>query len=138
MPEKQNTVINSVVEVFSKEDGVESIFLSGSLAKDLGDKYSDIDIYIVTKQGSADKLFEGLHPQVKNINSLLFAIRTDTTKRSAVFVFDDQTELAISVLEIDEIHPSPAYETIKILYDPNGTASKLSDESKDLPGFCQN
>lgn len=133
LPERQEKIVNAIVNQISSERFVKSCFLLGSLAKATGDELSDIDMTIIVSDGKGDKWFSNIKPIIEGISPTLFTIRTDVSKRSAVFIFTDLIELDIAVIEESEFLPSPVYTEIKPLYDPDELAAKIKDKSSRLP-----
>ncbi len=133
MPARQEEIISLFVKVVKAEKGVLSCFLSGSLALGEGDDLSDIDITVVTKDGKGDAFFAGLQPMIESIGPTIVPLRTETSKRSAVFIFSDLVEMSVTVSEESELRPSPVHSLIKSLFDTSGIAEALMEKSKGLP-----
>lgn len=133
MPERQENIINAFVASLKNEKDVRSVFLSGSFAQDTADELSDIDVTVVTSNGRADHWFSTLQPIIESISPTLIPLRTETAKRSAIFVFTDLVEIAVTVADIQELRPSPVFEQIKPLLDPEGIAQELKEKSMGLP-----
>lgn len=133
IPKRQQEIIDSFTNIVKDESDVKSCFLSGSLAKNVGDDLSDIDITVIIAKGKGDSWFSTLSSLVDTITPTLIPLRTDRTKRSAVFIFPDLIELSVTVFEENEPRPSPLYEVIKPLFDPHSMASKIHDYSQNLP-----
>jgi predicted nucleotidyltransferase len=133
LPKRQEEIINSIIEQVSGERYVKACFLLGSLARETGDKLSDIDLTIIVADNKGDKWFSALKPLIEGINPILFAIRTDVSKRSGVFIFPDLIELDVAVIEESEFQPSPVYTEIKPMFDPDGIADRIKERSSKLP-----
>ena len=133
MPIRQEEIINAFVSIIKNESDVKSCFLSGSFALGRGDTLSDIDMTIVTSNGKADHWFSTLQPIIEGIGPTLIPLRTETSKRSAIFVFTDLIEISVTVFDVQELRPSPVFEQIKPLLDPEGNAQELKDKSIGLP-----
>lgn len=133
LPKRQEEIINAIVSQISSERFVKACFLLGSLARSTGDELSDIDMTIIVSDGKGDKWFSNIKPIIEGINPTLFTIRTDVSKRSAVFIFPDLIELDIAVIEESEFQPSPVYTEIKPLLDPDDLAEKVKERSSRLP-----
>jgi predicted nucleotidyltransferase len=133
IPDRQDKIIQSLKSVFKSETSVRGMFLSGSLARGKSDELSDIDLYVIAENKRTDSLFERLPQIVAEIEPVMFSLRTKTSHHSAVFVFNDLTECSLTILNIDELHPSPVYEYIESILDSEGIVEKISSESKHLP-----
>lgn len=133
MPQRQEEIVNAIVNLLKNERQVKSCFLLGSLAREMGDQLSDIDMTIVVADGKGDKWFASLKTLIEGISPTMISIRTDVSKRSAVFVFHDLIELDIVVTEESELNPSPVYTDIRPVYDPENIALYTKDKSGRLP-----
>lgn len=133
IPQRQDRIIQSLKSVFQSEPAVMAMFLSGSLAKGKSDSLSDIDLYVVVESNSINGIFERFPQIVSEIEPVMFSLRTKSSHHSAVFVFHDLTECSMTILSVDELHPSPVYEYIKPVLDGKGLIEKLSSQSKQLP-----
>jgi predicted nucleotidyltransferase len=133
MPARQEEIVRSIVFRLTNERQVKACFLLGSLAKDMGDELSDIDMTIVVADSKGDKWFATMKTVIEDISPTLIAIRTDISKRSAVFVFPDLIELDVAVVEESELNPSPAYADIKAVFDPESIAKFVQIRSSKLP-----
>ncbi len=133
MPQRQEEIVNAIVDLLKNERQVKSCFLLGSLAREMGDQLSDIDMTIVVADGKGDKWFATLKTLIEGISPTMISIRTDVSKRSAVFVFHDLIELDIVVTEESELNPSPVYTDIRPVYDPENIAAYTKDKSGRLP-----
>lgn len=133
LPKRQEEIINAFIAQITEERQVKACFLLGSLAKETGDELSDIDMTVVVSDGKGDRWFANVKPIVEDIHPTLFAIRTDVSKRSAVFIFPDLIEFDIAVIEESEFQPSPVYTEIKPLFDQDGIAEKTKERSARIP-----
>lgn len=96
------------------------------------DKYSDIEAYIIVKDGAKQEVESQLPELVKNLGNVIFSYKNRWSGFSTVF--KDLTRLELPVVEISEapeVFSRPKAQSIKVLIDK--TVGKLNGVLKKRP-----
>jgi predicted nucleotidyltransferase len=70
-------LLERAFDQFSDDDRVAGMILGGSLARGTADFYSDVDLYVVTRDGSFDALFDEREAAALAAGSPLFRFAVD-------------------------------------------------------------
>lgn len=135
----QSELIRSVCSAFMVESDVVAAVLLGSLAAGKGDRVSDADILIFTKNNfhkSANKCFS-VFEHDKEIFYLLDDFHNDNAYFKK-YIFNDLTSTEVHCLDLSE--PFSISKPFKVLFDKTGiieqrVTSKPAPKHEDFPAY---
>lgn len=135
----QIELVRSVCSAFISENDVVAAVLLGSLAAGQGDRFSDADIIILTKNNfhkSANKSFSDFEFD-KEIFYLLDGFHNDNAYFKK-YIFNDLTSAEIHCLDLSE--PFSISKPFKVLFDKTGIIKqRVTDEPapkhEDFPAY---
>jgi hypothetical protein len=126
-------LLSVACEHFASDSNVIGVFLSGSLAADSADAYSDIDLRVVVTSEKHAEFVARRREIPKGWPGFLFNEWMPGAQH-CVSHFRPFGKIDILYLNQDALRPSPWYGLpIKILYDPSGIIATLVAHSETLP-----
>ena len=123
---KQWDAINVVVGALKDDSAVRALFLKGSLAKDVGDEYSDVNLYCLVHDDQLEDFFVKRIMYLEQYKTILFWSESNFVGPQIVAIFEDG--LHFDLYTVTEKRLPKTY-SIKIIYDPE----KLLSQYQSMP-----
>ncbi len=79
----------ALVEGFGRYTAVRSVFIGGSVASGLADRYSDLDIYLVATRSGLRRVLDQAHDVLRSCGELAFLKRVDHGFPMDIFIYSD-------------------------------------------------
>lgn len=131
--EKRNEILENMVNYFMKDKKLIGIFLSGSLAEESSDKYSDIDFRVILEDEGIDNYINNRLTAPENWGELLYNEYSSGWKNMCVSHFKPFVKVDIFYYTKHDLTPSVWHNKgIKIIYDRDGFISEIIEKSKNL------
>jgi predicted nucleotidyltransferase len=128
----RDKLLDSTVAFFANDQGVEAIFLTGSLATPVNDPYSDIDLKIVAPQSEQKRLVAARLKSPESWGDLLFNEWVEGTQH-CVSHFRPFLKIDVFYLDSSSIAPSPWWSfPSRVLLDRTGLVRRILSESMHL------
>ncbi|MBA2712957.1 MAG: aminoglycoside 6-adenylyltransferase [Rubrobacteraceae bacterium] len=131
-------LLERVVAYFRDDDRVVGMILGGSLARGIADFYSDIDLYIVTRDESFDALFDGRDAAALALGSPLFRFAVDPIpggSRDYIVTYPGPVKLDLMYYRESEIVPALKWAGCVVLEDVSGLMDDVLVRSRDLAPY---
>src|SRR5215213_433769 len=118
------------------DDGrVRAVILGGSLACSIADFYSDMDVYVVARDGFFDAVFDERDPAALILGSPLFRFTIDAIpggSRDYIITYPGPVKLDLMYHRESEIVPAPKWGGCVALKDASGLIEDVLVTSRDL------
>jgi hypothetical protein len=127
----RSAVLARAVRSLSALDGVDAIYLSGSLAEKTEDQYSDIDLRVVV----ADVAYESVRAQREQLPTTWgpFLFHQTVADNLTVTYYDSLTKADVFYYPASSISPSPWYNLgTEILFERSGALRAIIKASEGL------
>jgi hypothetical protein len=114
----EQAILQRLIATCERDDRVVAAFLGGSLASGKADEWSDVDVYVVTRDDAFDGFAAGLRAFVEDLGTPIF-LEDFGLRQTVFFVFEDGTEGELgcgSESNLLDIHKGP----YKVLLDKSG------------------
>ena len=135
------TLIEGLTKEFSDNPLVLAFTLVGSQAREdsyKATKYSDMEVYVITKDEDAEKLEKQLPDLVRKFGAVLFSFKHQI---GFVVVYDDLFRLELPVIkksELKSLFSRPEAQIVKILIDrTEGELEKILNNRPETIDFAQ-
>lgn len=132
LPAARDELLKAALDDLSKDPDVIAIYLAGSLAKGGHDRYSDIDLHTVVRDGMKAKFVEHKLQRPAGWGEVLFSEESGPSSPLVVVHFDNVVKVDTWYDEAGEIRPSLWHAGNVALYDPDGWLERVFDESNRL------
>ena len=128
----RDLLLNNILNDLKSDPEVIGIYLSGSLAKENYDKYSDIDIHVVVKKDSRDTFINNKFERPKRWGEILFYEKVNPRRPVAVVHFKSFIKVDTWFHSLEEIKPTIWLSGSRVLYDPKNLIQPVLDESQNI------
>lgn len=131
LPEVSRGLLDNIITGLPKKDGIEGVFLGGSMAEGNEDFYSDIDLRVVV---AADRFSEYVRQKrrlAEEFGDVLFFEDMNQSAPYTVAHYHNFIKVDLFVYTWAQIRPSLWLRGVKALYDPSGKLEgilRCSDE----------
>ena len=128
---RQN-LFNKVVEYFFSKEGVEALYLQGSVAAGSADEFSDIDFRVVIQPKFYEQYISERFSAPQNWGEWLY---NEWADRFWVCVshFKPFNKIDVVYLKLEELQPSPWFLLpTKVIYDPQDLVRQVIKDSQKL------
>jgi predicted nucleotidyltransferase len=105
----QQTFVERFVKACQADERVVAAFLGGSVAKGYADAYSDVDLCVITTDGSFEDFYQARESFLRALGELVF-LEDFGTPNTVFYIFADDTEGELnfySESRLNEIHSGP-------------------------------
>jgi len=117
-PQHHREFLDRFVEACRADERAVAAFLGGSYGRGAADAYSDLDLYLVTSDGTHDDFFAGREAFVRRLGEVVF-LETFGSAVTLFFIFADGTEGELRIGReslLHQLHSGP----YTVLLDRNG------------------
>lgn len=128
----RDKLLKAALDDLSEDPDVIAIYLAGSLAKGDHDRYSDIDLHTVVRDGAKAKFIENKLHRPSRWGEVLFFEDSAPNSPLVVVHFDNFIKVDTWYHEAEEIQPSVWHAGNVAVYDPAGLLEPVFDESNRL------
>jgi predicted nucleotidyltransferase len=122
-----------------EDQRVVALVLGGSLARGAADLYSDVDLYVVVRDGAFDAVLAKLDAMAGGVGSQLFAFDVDplpggSTDRIVVYEGPDGKPIKFDFMYLKEsdLEPAPKWAGCVVLEDKGGRVGAVVARSEGL------
>src|SRR5215204_4747505 len=126
-------LLEQAVDYFRDDDRVVGVILGGSRGG--ADFYSDIDLYIVTRDESFGAVFDGRDAAAKALGSPLFRFTVDPIPGGSldyIVTYPGPAKLDLMYYRESEIVPAPKWAGCVVLEDVSGLMNDVLIRSREL------
>jgi predicted nucleotidyltransferase len=131
-----HTLLERAVDHFRDDGRVMGMILGGSLAHGVPDFYSDVDLYIVTRDELFDAVFDEREATALALGSPLFRFAADPIhggSRDYIITYPGPVKLDLMYHRESEVVPLPKWAGCVVLKDVSGLIEDVLVRSRDLP-----
>ncbi|MBQ4598493.1 MAG: nucleotidyltransferase domain-containing protein [Clostridia bacterium] len=114
-------ILNQLVMSLQSREDILSVILVGSGAIGFKDKYSDLDLSIVTNDSDIETIFTKTYQDMQQICQIA-AYEAIPRRKLQVFLLDNYLEIDIGYCTLDALYAKR--ENFKVIYDKTGKAEK--------------
>lgn len=128
-------MLQRAVNYFRGDERVVGTILGGSFARGDADFYSDVDLYIVTREGSFKAVFDERDAAARTIGSPLLRFDVDPVpggSRDYIVMYPGPVKLDLMYYRESEVKPDPKWKNGLILKDDLGSLSAVVSRSGGL------
>ena len=125
----QDTLINYLIKACKSQVGIKALYLKGSLARDMGDAYSDVDFYCLVEEKAYESFLEKRIEIIEGYKKVLYLEHVNFGLPQVIAIYDDNIHLDFYLTH--EI-PILGIDPIKVLYDPDDLLSTYKVQTKDI------
>ena len=114
LPHNHQPFVSRFVAACQNDDRVIAAFLGGSNVRGTADRYSDIDLTLITSADSFEKFFEQRESFLRSFGELVFFENFDIP-HIVFFIFSDDTEGELHIYsesQLDDIHSGPFHSLV--------------------------
>lgn len=125
----QQSLLNHFMQIFEPEPDVVAAVLLGSLAGGTGDRLSDLDLMVFTRNGF-HRHSAATHQRFEQAFTILYRLEGDHNERACFkkYIFDDCTSAEIHCADLSE--PFEIARPYQILFDKDDiVAARLTDQA---------
>ena len=122
-----------------EDERVVGLVLGGSLARGAADRYSDVDLYVVVRDGAFDAVLAERDAIAKELGSTLFAFDVDpvpggSTDRIVLYEGPDGKPIKLDFMYLEEsdLEPAPKWAGCAVLEDEGGRVGGVVARSEGL------
>lgn len=115
-------------------DGVEAIFLGGSLANETGDIFSDIDFYVVLKDnGDKEKVAAVILNNLDEFGHLIHVYPSAAKRQDVIVYFKPLVKFELAFKSLEQIRKSwKMGSAAMLLFDRNGLGQEALENAKKI------
>lgn len=129
---KQNELVNYLKDKFKNIEGVRALFLKGSLARNQGDEFSDVDFYCLVDEDKYESVKALRDEKLKGYNEIYFREEVNFGLEQIIVLYSNNLHLDFYLTK--DI-PTTGNDDVKAVYDPDSILSdytrKKRIDSKD-------
>ncbi|SHF40108.1 nucleotidyltransferase domain-containing protein [Devosia limi] len=127
MPTNLETAIATMAGVFGREPKVRALYLSGSFGYGLADRYSDIDLLIVTEDGPSDEIAALCRRAISAAGDIV--LWWDRSVRPTLInaITDDWLRVDVEMATSTQLAGRPQ-NALKVIFDHDGLYDTLPDQ----------
>jgi predicted nucleotidyltransferase len=111
------------------------LVLGGSLAQGGADFYSDVDLYVVVRDGAFEDVFAERNSTAEAVGSPLFNFAVDPVPRGStdhIVVYDGPVKFDFMYLRESDLRPHPRWDGCVVLKDTHGRVGAVVARSEAL------
>lgn len=128
-------LLQRAVNQFEDDDKAVGMILGGSLAHGNADFYSDVDLYVVTRDETLETLFEERNAAARTIGSPWFGFDVEPVpggSRDYIVTYPGPVKLDLMYYSESEMLPAPKWAGCVVLKDESGLITDVLARSSDL------
>lgn len=130
---RQDWLLNRLVEVFRADQRIQAAWLSGSLARDEGDEFSDVDLVVAADDAERDALLADWDDLAALIAPIVFSNRLDAGPTTVLnHVTDEWLRFDVAVLSPEGVVRVRTASTLGVLFDRLGLHERLRPAGETL------
>lgn len=125
-------LLDQIIDYFLAKEGVEALYIQGSVAAGTTDEFSDIDVRVVIHSNFYEKLTSERFSAPKQWGDWIY---NEWSRASWVCVshFKPFNKVDVLYLKPEHLQPSPWYlEAIQIVYDPKKLVQEVIEASQEM------
>jgi predicted nucleotidyltransferase len=126
------SLLGRAVNYYLDDDRVVGMILGGSLTRGSADSYSDVDLYIVARDGSFDAVFDERDVAALAIGSPLFSFDVDPVpggSRDYIVMYLGPVKLDLMYYRESEVKPEQKWTDRQVLKDDSGSLGAVISRS---------
>jgi predicted nucleotidyltransferase len=134
LPEHRK-LLERAVERFQNDARIIGLVVGGSLAHETADFYSDVDLYVVVRDGAFDEVFAERDANAKSVDSPLFGFDVDPVPGGStdhIVVYGGPVKFDFMYLKESDLEPAPKWAGCQVLKDAAGRAAAAVSRSEGL------
>lgn len=114
---KQIKLIEYLKETFKDIEGVRALYIKGSLSRNEGDDFSDVDFYCLVEEDRYEDIKAMREEKLSDYTDILFIEEVNFGLEQMVILYDNNLHLDFYLAK--EI-PKESTDNLKVVYDPEG------------------
>lgn len=123
---QQDWLVDRLVEVLQADRRFQAAWLSGSLARDEGDQFSDVDLVVAVDDAERDALLVDWDDLAASVAPIVFSNRLDAGPATVLnHVTDDWLRFDVTVLSPEAVVRTRTASTLCVLFDRLGLHERL-------------
>jgi predicted nucleotidyltransferase len=129
----RNQILNNIISFFKQKKGVLALFLSGSIAENKSDEYSDIDFRVIVEDKYYNNFINSKFDVPKIWGDFLFNNPSHPKSNYCVSHFKPFVKVDVFYYRRTDIQPSPWHKKgILVVHDPKDIMKQLIKDSEQL------
>lgn len=132
LPFVRGRLLKAALQDLKVDPGVVGVYLTGSLAKENHDLFSDIDLHVIVEAGLKADFVALKRDRPTRWGEVLYYEDTDPKRPLIVVHYESFVKMDLWFHEPDDMKPSRWLVGSKILYDPAGIIERVVDESEGM------
>lgn len=132
LPQIRNEMLNHIVSKLYSRQGVEGIFIGGSIAKNNEDLFSDIDLRIVVSEDQFDDYIRNKQDLALDFGEVLFFEDMNMKSPFTIAHYSNFIKMDLFIYTYAQLKPSLWLKEIKILLDPYGQLQEILNQSNEM------
>ncbi|CAN5445474.1 hypothetical protein BH10ACT10_BH10ACT10_02160 [soil metagenome] len=130
---RQDQLLDRLVEVLRADRRVQAAWLSGSLARDEGDQFSDVDLVVAVDDAERDALLADWDDLAASVAPIVFSNRLDAGPTTVLnHVTDEWLRFDVAVLSPEGVVRTRTASSLRTLFDPTGLHERLRPAGETL------
>ncbi|MHA2089592.1 MAG: nucleotidyltransferase domain-containing protein [Candidatus Kariarchaeaceae archaeon] len=127
------TIVDRALKVAKEIPEIEAVFLTGSLGKDEGDLFSDIDFYVVIQDPEAKlKIKSHFLQNITRVGELIHLFFSTYNMDDFIIYFKPFVKFELGIHSYEQISKSWNLKNAKLLYDRNGLGVQAVETSRQI------
>ncbi|MGD7023525.1 nucleotidyltransferase domain-containing protein [Rossellomorea vietnamensis] len=118
---RQETAVQRISESLQKDEGVQAIFLKGSMGRGEEDEHSDVDLYVLVKEEDKEAFLKRRIEHLSAYRSLLFYDDIFIIAPQIIAVFDDMLHVDLFTVTEKSFKEKDYF---RVVYDPDNLLEK--------------
>lgn len=132
LPAYRENLLRNALEDLRQDPDVQAIYLSGSLARQEQDKYSDIDLHTIVTDAKKTEFIRNKYTRAKRWGKVLFQEGNNPLSPVVVNHYSGFVKIDSWYHTVDEISASIWLREASVLYDPHALISQAIQASSQL------
>jgi predicted nucleotidyltransferase len=132
---KHRELLECVFARFRDDIRAVGLVVGGSFARGGADFYSDVDLYVVVRDGAFEEVFAERNSTAEAIGSLLFGFAVDPVPGGStdhIVVYEGPVKFDFMYLRESELRPHPRWDGCVVLKDTDGRVRAVVARSEAL------
>lgn len=132
LPECRNDLLNKIVQYLKERNGVQGIFLGGSLAKGNEDLFSDIDLRVVVSEDQYADFVQSKQQVASQSGDVLFFEDMNPKAPFTIAHYTNFIKVDLFIYTFATLHSSVWLQGIKVIFDETGRLHELLEQSNQI------
>ena len=126
---RQEESVRIISNEILKDGLVRAMFLKGSLARNQGDEYSDVDFYCIVEEEKKQEFLNRRIGYMEAYRPLIYWSESNFVGPQIVGVFDNGLHFDLYTTTVEKLQYTDA---IKVLYDPEGLLAEYKQQDLSI------